>query len=143
MTSTAPEAIRGNRGLHLTVGGTDYSDNVKAFTVAGENADDSDLTFAEAAEGGAQVDTVTGTAIQSTAAASLWRYLWENAGTEVAVVYGPHGNAIPSTDKPHFLMTVKLGVRPSIGGEARRDKTRNDFEFTWDVVDGPTLDTAP
>ena len=143
MSVTAPEAIRGNSGIYLTVDGTDYSANVKAFTVAGEDADDSDLTFAEAASGGAQVDTVTGTAIQSTAAASLWRYLWENPGQEVPVVYGPHGNAVVSADKPHFLMTVKLGVRPSIGGEARRTKERNDFEFSWEVIDGPTLDTAP
>lgn len=147
MTSTVPEAIRGNAGIFLTFQkdanpATPFDGDVKAFAIEGEDADDSDLTFLEAAEGGAQVDTVTVTALQSTKAGSFWRFCWDNPGAEVAVVYGPHGNAVASADKPHFLMTVKMGNRPNIGGEAQRTKTRFDFETSLEVLDGPTLDTG-
>lgn len=140
MTSTAPEAVRGNAGIFLTVAGTDYDADVKSIDLTPEDRDDSDVTFAEAAAGDVAVTSANVTAIQSTKAGSLWRYLWDNPGDEVAVVYGPHGNALPTADKPHFLFTVKLGNRPAIGGEARRAKDRYDFTATWEVLDGPTLD---
>ena len=139
MSTSASEAVRGNAGIILKIGVTDYSMDTKAVELAGEDADDADLTFTEAASGGAQVDSINITGIQSTAAGSLWRYCWENAGNEVAVTFGPHGNAVATEDKPHFLMTVKLGNRPNIGGEARRGKERNSFETVWEVLDGPEL----
>jgi hypothetical protein len=145
--SPVPDALRGNTGVHLslTLGAGPaklFGDECKSVLLQGDNPDDSDLTFLEASEGGAQADKVAVKAIQSTVATSLWRFLWENPGAEVAVVYGPHGNAVASADKPHFLMTVKLGIRPNIGGDARRTKERQDFETEWEVIDGPTLDAG-
>lgn len=142
---SVPAALRGNTGLFLTLQkGVDpaksFGDEVKSCILQGENPDDSDLTFLEASTGGAQADKVAVKSIQSTVAASLWRFLWDNPGQEVAVVYGPHGNAVATADKPHFLMTVKLGIRPAIGGDARRTKERQDFETEWEVIDGPTID---
>lgn len=140
MSTSAPEAVRGNTGLHLLVDGEQYGQDVKACVLDGEESDDSDLTFLEASLGGAQADSLVITAIQSTKAGSLWRKAWDESGAEVPVVYGPHGNALATADKPHFLMVVKLGLRPRIGGEARRTKERQDFEATWELVEGPTLD---
>ena len=80
------------------------------------------------------------TAIQSTAAGSLWRYLWENAGAEIAAVYGPHGNAVAEATKPHFLLTLKPSGKPELGGEAKRTKDRFSFDYEFEVIAGPTLE---
>lgn len=140
MSVAASEAIRGNAGIVFTIGGTAFDQDTKAVTLTPEDRDDADVTFAEAESGDVTVSTLNLTGIQSTKAGSLWRYLWEHAGEEVAVVYGPHGNALPTADKPHFLVTVKLGNRPSLGGEARRAKDRYDFEHSAEVLEGPTLE---
>ena len=39
-------------------------------------------------------------------------------------------------------MTVKAVGKPEIGNEARVAKTREEFEYTFDVTAGPTLDTG-
>lgn len=143
MSVTASEAVRGNEGIVFKIGATEFSQDVKAVNLNNEDRDDSDVTFTEAAAGDVTVTSVTVSAIQSTAAGSLWRYLWDNPGEEVAVTYAPHGNAVVEADKPHFLMTVKLGPRPPIGGEAKRAKDRYPFDATFEVLDGPTLDDAP
>lgn len=140
MTITASEAIRGNAGILLKLDAVEFSQDVKAVNLIPEDRDDADVTFAEAAAGDVAITNVNVTAIQSTKAGSLWRHLWDNPGDEVAVTYAPHGNAVASADKPHFLMTVKLGNRPALGGEARRAKDRYDFDTTWEVLDGPTLE---
>lgn len=149
MSITVPEAIRGNAGLFATiapvvdgVAGTavDYSGNLKAVDIAGEDKDDSDLTFYEAAQGETKDYTVTLTAIQSTVVGSLWRLLWDNPGGEFAFVYGPHGNATPTADKPHFEMTLKADGRPSIGNTARRSKDREEFEYALEVTGAITLE---
>lgn len=142
---SVPAGLRGNTGAHLSlqIGAGPaklFGDECKSIELQGDNPDDSDLTFLEASTGGAQADKVAIKAIQSTVATSLWRFLWDNPGAEAAVVYGPHGNAVATADKPHFLMTVKLGIRPNIGTEARRSKERAEFETEWEVIDGPTID---
>lgn len=145
MTSTAPEAVVGNVGLIAKIGlglaaPVDFSNNIKEVKIDPEDKDDSDLTFAEAAEGETKDYTVTLKAIASTAVGSLWRLLWDNPGAEFSFVYGPHGNAVATADKPHFLMTLKSDGRPPIGNAARRAKDREEFEVTLEVTDGPTLD---
>lgn len=145
MASTTHEGIRGNVGLvaKFAMGANpaeEFDGDIKAFNIESEDKDDSDLTFLEAASGETKDYTVTVTAIQSTAVGSFWRLLWDNPGEEFAVTYGPHGNAAPTVDKPHFLMTLKNSGRPTIGGEAKRGKDRNDFEHEFEVTSGPTMD---
>lgn len=140
MVSTVPEAVRGNSGIVATFDGDPYDGNVKAMRITTEDKDDSDLTFLEAASGETKDYQLTVTAIQSTVIGSLWRLVWDEPAGEFAVVYGPHGNAVPSVTQPHFLMTVKAQGRPEIGAEASLSKQRADFEYTFDVIDGPTLD---
>ena len=91
---TVSTGLRGNAGAYFTLEATDYSGDLKTITISSEDKDDSDLTFEEAASGDTKAYTLSITAIQSTAAGSLWRYLWENAGAEIAAVYGPHANAV-------------------------------------------------
>lgn len=142
---TTNTGIRGNAGIvaKFAIGAApavDFSGDVKALTIDSDDKDDSDLTFEEAASGETKDYKVTTTALQSTVATSFWRYLWDNPGEEFAVTYGPHGNALPTADKPHFLMTLKANGKPKIGGEAKRAKDRYDFDYEFEVTSGPTLD---
>lgn len=143
----ASDAIRGVNGIVFTLklgaaALVAFDQDVKSVELDGEDADDSDITFAEAAAGLAQADSLAVTAIQSTKAASFWRYCWDNAGQVVTYVYGPHGNAVPTADKPHFTGTARLGKRPKVGGAATTEKTRYDFETSLEVLTGPTLVSA-
>jgi hypothetical protein len=137
------EGIKGGSGAVFTIGATDYSEDLKAIRLTSEDRDDSDLTFAEAAAGDVKDFQVTITAIQSTEAGSLWRYLWDNPGDEAAVVYGPHGNAVPSATKPHFTFSMKNTGAPEVGGEAARNGNRFSFDYTFDVTTAIVLDDAP
>lgn len=136
--------IRGSK-LALTLGspGVDYWADIQSYLLTNEEADSDVITFADAAEGGARQFKLTGTAIQSTAAASFWRYIWENTGEEVAFTLVPHGNAEASVAQPHFVGIVKIGAKPDVGGEASISASSTfTFDFEWDVVGAPTMDTG-
>lgn len=137
--------VRGNTDVHLSIAigagaAVLYNDNAKSVRITSEDKDDSDLTFAEAAQGETKDYSLVIRAVQATAVGSLWRLLWDNPGAELTIVYGPHGNATASVAQPHFLMVVKNDGRPELGNEARRGKDREEFEVTLEVLDGPTLD---
>lgn len=142
MSSMTHEGIRGNTGIVATFDAVPHDGDVKAMRIGGDDKDDADLTFLEAASGESKDHTLIVTALQSTAAASFWRMVWDDPAGEWAVVYGPHGNAVPTADKPHFNMTVKAKGRPEVGNEASLGKTRQSFEYTFEVTAGPTLDTG-
>ena len=119
---------------------TDYAADITTITLNNEDADSDVTTFADAAAGGAIDWFFEGTAIQSTDTAALWKYLWTNSGTtSVAYVFAPHGNATPSTTKPHYTGTVDIGPKPAIGGDADSTFT---FEFRLDCNEEPTQLTA-
>ncbi|MGM7677575.1 hypothetical protein [Microbacterium sp. A94] len=134
MTSTR---IRGKRlGLMLgAADGTPAWQDITTYTLANEDLDSP--TFGDVATGAGQW-MLSGTAIQSTAADSFWQYVWANAGSEVAFTLAPHGNETPSAAQPHFLGTVTIGRKPSLGGDV--NSTGYTFEFEWEVVGEPTLD---
>lgn len=132
--------LRGKSGIVATFDAADFAGDVKAMRITAEDKDDSDLTFEEAASGETKDHSVTVTAIQSTAAASFWRLLWDDPGGEFAVVYGPHGNAVPTAAQPHFTFTAKASGRPEIGKEASLSKNRADFEYVLEVTSPIVLD---
>lgn len=142
---TVHDGVRGNAGLIAKfavppTAAVDYSGDIKKFEISSADKDDSDLTFEEAATGETKDYTVKVTAIASTQAGSYWRLLWDNPGEEFAVTFGPHGNAVPTEDKPHFTMTLKADGKPPIANEARRSKERSEFEYELEVTAGPILD---
>jgi hypothetical protein len=47
-------------------------------------------------------------------AASLYRLLWANFGTEVAFTIAPQGNATASTTQPHYTGTVVFDALPPL-----------------------------
>lgn len=135
--------IRG-RQLSLSLGSpaSDYWADTTSVFLRNEEADADVVTFEDAAEpGGARTEFLEIAGIQSTDADSLWTYLWDNAGQDVAFTYAPHGNETPTATEPHFIGTCTLGPRPDVGGEAGRANTYT-FETRWDVVGKVTKDTG-
>ncbi len=136
--------LRGNQGLYATaqIGAgpeLELDADLKNVQITSEDKDESDLTFREAVEGDVKDFAVTLAGVQDTTEGSLWRLLWENPGATIEFVYGPGGNAAATEDDPHFMMTLKNGGKPIIGGAAARTKTRFEFEHELEVLDGPHL----
>lgn len=124
--------------LALSFGGTDFWADVTAVTLENEEASSPTITFQDAAGNPERDWKIKGSAVQSLQTSSFWRYAWANTGETVAFRYAPKGNATASADEPHFLGTVKIGPRPTVGGEAgSADFT---FEFEWEVEGAPTMD---
>ena len=138
--------IRGNKKPQLTLGtpGTDQSADVISWSIENDAADADVVTFEDAAAGGGRQFYLRGSAIQSTASAAFWRYVWENTGeVEVPYTIAPHGNAAPSADEPHFVGTLSIGPKPTIGGEASSSATSAfTFDYEFEIDGEPTMDTG-
>lgn len=132
--------IKGN-ALALTFGGTDYWADATSVMFENEEASAGVTTFEDASKAGARTYFFTVSAIQSTDSSSFWTYLWENTGEVVAYKYAVHGNATPTANEPHITGTVKIGPKPSLGGDA---SVNGEFVFTvrLDCQEEPTLDIS-
>jgi hypothetical protein len=69
-------------------------------------------TFCETRVGGQWALQLDG--IMSGDAASLYRVLWDNFGTEVAFTVAPNGNASPSASEPHYEGTAVFNQLPPL-----------------------------
>jgi hypothetical protein len=125
--------------LSLSFGGTDYWADVTKVTLENDEQDSGAVTFQDAAGTGGRQFSIKGSAIQSLQTTSFWRYVWSNSGQTVAYRYAPAGNAVASADQPHFVGTVKIGAKPTVGGEAGAGNEFT-FDFEWEVQGLPTLD---
>ena len=139
--------LRGKSGLVFTLkigagSATSYADDIKSWELVTDDADDSDLTFYEAAQGLTKVFSFNVTAIVSNDTGSLWEYLWSNPGAVFECKLGPHGNATATTTKPHFTFTANATGKPPIANEARVTPEGAEFEYTFDVVGDVTRVTA-
>ena len=132
--------IKGN-ALALTFGGTDYWADATSVLMENEETNTGVTTFEDASNSGGRTYYFTISAIQSTSPTSFWRYLWENTGAVVAYKYAVHGNATASDTEPHLTGTVKIGPKPSLGGDA---SVNGEYTFTvrLDTQEEPTLDTG-
>lgn len=138
-------AALGTRTLVLTIGGTDYTAQVsKAVIVSGER--DSDfVTFTDAAAGGAREYRLEFTAVQDLTTTTLWDKVFSSAGTSVAYLLKPYGNAAASAGQPHFSgnATITEPDGDFIGGEADASTTaRMTFECSWVLDAKPTRVTV-
>lgn len=138
--------INGNKLPTLTLGtpGVNQSTDIISWLIENEEADSDVVTFEDAAAGGARQFYLRGSAVQSTATTSFWRYVWENTGeTSVPYTIAPHGNLAPTEAEPHFVGTLSIGPKPSIGGEANTSSTSAfTFEFEFEIDGDPTMDTG-
>jgi trans-2-enoyl-CoA reductase len=124
------------KSIVFSVEGTDYTLDATSIALTHEEADDDEVTFADAAAGGAYDWKMTISALQSTDADALHTFFWTHAGESIDFVFGPNGNAVPTVAQPHFTGTVKLDNKlPDIGGDADSTWT---FEKELEV-DGPLV----
>jgi hypothetical protein len=81
---------------------------------------------------------IKGSALQSTAAGSLWAFTWHHSGEVVGYELAPHGNATATADQPILSGSLTVGPRPQLGGAA--DAKGFVFEFDWRLTDEPFFD---
>ena len=131
--------------LLLSIDGTDYWADFSSVVMQSEDASADVTTFYDASLGGRRDFYFTVSGVQSTATTSFWRAMWDDAGTEVAFIYAPHGNAAASSSQPHFTGTVRIPARGAfqLGGEASADGTFAFDGVCMDIVGEVTLDTTP
>ncbi len=75
-------------------------------------------------------------AVQSTAAASFWTFLYEHEGQAIPFAYAPHGNPLPTPDEPHFTGVLTVPPPPRLGGAAGVD-VEQTFTTRLPIVSGP------
>lgn len=131
----------GTRALVLTIGGTDYTAQVSKAVIGTRKADSDFVTFADAAAGGKREYYLAFTAVQDLVAATLWDKIWSAAGTTVAYLIKPYGNAAASAAQPHYSGNLTI-VEPEgdlIGGEADPSTTaRFTVDCEWVLDAKPT-----
>ena len=138
-------AALGTRALVLTIGATDYTAQVSKAVITSGEADSDFVTFANAAAGGAREYRLEFTAVQDLATTTLWDKVFTSAGTSVAYLLKPYGNATASATQPHYSgnATVTEPDGDFIGGEADASTTaRMTFECSWVLDAKPTKVTS-
>lgn len=130
--------------LTLTIDGVDYAADFSSVVMQSEDASADVTTFYDAALGGRRDFYFTVAGVQSTEAASFWREMWDNAGSEVAFIYAPNGG-VAGANTPHFTGTVRLPPQGALmlGGDASPDGTFAFDGVRMDIVGDVTLDTTP
>lgn len=133
------------RTLTITVAATAYEAQVFTAEVEAGPADEDDVTYAEAAAGGGRVYFLNLKMTQDMASTGLWSTVFGSAGTDVAVLMKPYGNATASATQPHFSMSANVrepdGVL--IGGEADSSATKRQvIEVQWPLAAKPTKVTS-
>jgi hypothetical protein len=141
---TTSTRIKAN-ALLLSIDGTDYWADFSSVVMQSEDASADVTTFYDASLGGRRDFYFTVSGVQSVEAASFWRAMWADAGTEVAFIYAPKGNATAGGDAPHFTGTVRIPAKGAfqLGGEASADGTFAFDGVRMDIVGDVTLDTTP
>ena len=131
--------------LLLSIDGTDYWADFSSVVMQSEDASADVTTFYDASLGGRRDFYFTVSGVQSVEAASFWRAMWADAGSEVAFVYAPKGNATAGADAPHFTGTVRIPAKGAfqLGGEASADGTFAFDGVRMDIVGDVTIDTTP
>lgn len=138
-------AAIGTRKLKLEIDGTPYTAQVSNVRITSGESDSDFVTFEDAANGGLRDYALVITLTQDAAAGSLWREIFDSAGTDVPYTVIPYGNAAPSTGEPHFEGTATI-TEPDgdlLGGEANKSNTaKMTIEVTFPCTGKPTLVTA-
>ncbi len=133
------------RTLTLTIATVEYAAQVFTAEVESGPADEDDVTYAEATAGGGRVYFLNLKLTQDMASTGLWTTIFGSAGSDVAVLMRPYGNASASATQPHFTMTANVrepdGVL--IGGEADSSTTKRQVvEVQWPLTAKPTKVTS-
>lgn len=107
----ASTRIKANN-IIFKIGGVDYACDANMVELTLDDAPGDVQTFCEVRVGGQwtlQLDGIT-----SGDSDSLYRILWDNFGTEVAFIIAPNGNAVESSNQPHYTGTVIFDQLPPL-----------------------------
>lgn len=126
--------------LALTFGSLDHWADVTSVVLDNEKDDTVDVTILDVGPDDHRRYFFAITAVQSTGSSSFWRWTWEHTGEVVPFRYAPHGNTVPTAEKPHVVGSVLVGPKPALGGGAGRFVTHS-FSTRFNVVgEPPALD---
>jgi hypothetical protein len=100
------------QNIIFKIGSTDYACDANMVELTLDDAPGDIQTFCETRVGGQWALQLDG--IMSGDAASLYRVLWDNFGTEVAFTVAPNGNASPSSSEPHYEGTAVFNQLPPL-----------------------------
>jgi len=118
-------AALGTRTLVISIGATDYTNQMSKAVITSGESDSDFVSFADAASGGAREYRLEFTAVQDLVAATLWDLIFTGAGTTVAYLLKPYGNATATPSQPHFSGNA-IVTEPDgdfLGGEADSSAT--------------------
>jgi len=135
----------GTRLLTLSIGGTDYTAQISKAVITSGDADSDFVTFANAAGGGSREYRLEFTAVQDMATTTLWDKVFTSAGTSIAYILKPYGNATASVSQPHYTgnATITEPDGDFIGGEANASvSARMTFDCSWVLDAKPTKVTV-
>lgn len=100
------------QNIIFKIGATDYACDANMVELTLNDAPGDVQTFCEVRVGGEwslQLDGIT-----SGEAASLYRVLWDNFGSQVGFIIAPNGNAVATDDEPHYTGTVVFDQVPPL-----------------------------
>src|SRR6266498_392283 len=92
----------GTRLLKMTISGTERNAECATAEILSDESDSDFVTFADAAAGGARAYKLHVVAVQDAAVGTLWDLVWASAGSSVACILKPYGNATASAAQPHY-----------------------------------------
>jgi len=136
----------GTRALKIQIGTAEYNTDVSSVKIVSGEADSDFVSFADAAAGGAREYRLQCTATQDPADEdSIWRMVWDSAGSDAAITLDPYGGGTASATNPLVTGTVVI-TEPDgdlLGGEADPSTTAKfTFEIDWVFKAKPTLVTG-
>lgn len=136
----------GTRLLKVKLGTTEQTAAVTHVDWSVADADNSTVTFADAASGGSKQHTLNFTATQDPGdTTSIWSQIYNSPGATLAVSISPYGATTATATNPiitgNVIVSWPSGV--FLGGDA---DTSTSAQFTmdlaWDFTAKPTLVTT-
>jgi len=100
------------QNILFKIAGTDYACDANSVMLELGDAPGDVQTFCEVRVGGEWTLTLSG--ITSGEVDSLYQVLWTNFGSTATFIIAPNGNAVPSTDEPHYQGTVVFDQLPPL-----------------------------
>lgn len=120
------------QNIHFKIATVDYACDANMVELTLDDAPGDVQTFCEVRVGGQwslQLDGIT-----SGEDTSLYRVLWDNFGTQVAFSIQPQGNAVATTDAPHYEGIVVFDQLPPLSLTSNETAT---FSVTLQVKNTP------
>lgn len=138
--------IIGTRKTIFKLDSTDFTAEVSGVELHSEDSESDFVSFADALAGGLRDYILKLKIRQDTAAASLWYYIWNEAGDDNTYEFWPNGGGVTeSATTPCFSGSVTI-TEPDgllLGGDADKSPTKvNIVEVEWKCTAKPTLTIA-